>query len=37
MGKQKKENQKPKSRASVLKAAKRLTANNAVLSKLEKH
>ena len=37
MGKQKKDNQKPSSRASVIKAAKRLTANNTVLSKLEKH
>ena len=36
MGKQKKENRKPTSRASVLKKAKRNAANYKVLAKLEK-
>ena len=36
MGKQKKENRKPTSKASVLKKAKRIAANYKVLAKLEK-
>ena len=36
MGKQKKENRKPTSRASVLKRAKRNAANYKVLANLEK-